>query len=71
MLNALLFLQLEIEALKLFNATISNFGLIIREVPNMISLGSYIQQWRLVVWDTYFFHKFKLKDGIQRKKSWE
>jgi hypothetical protein len=36
-------MQLEIEALKLFNATISNFNLIIKEVLDMIAFMSYIQ----------------------------
>jgi dolichol kinase len=37
-----LFLQLEIEVLKLFDATISNFWLFVKEVRDMISLSSYI-----------------------------
>ncbi len=69
---SLLFLQLEIEVLKPFNATILDyFLLVVKEVPNMISLSSYIQQWRLVVWDTFFFQEFKPKDGIRRSKYWE
>jgi hypothetical protein len=65
-----LFLQLEIEVLKLFDATISNFSLVVRKVLDMISLSSYIQQWRLVVWEICFFWEFKPKDGIRRIKSW-
>ncbi len=43
LLISLLFLQLEIEVLKFFNATISNFSLVVKKVPYMISLSSYIQ----------------------------
>jgi hypothetical protein len=65
-----LFLQLEIEVLKLFDATISDFSLVVRKVLDMISLSSYIHQWRLVVWEICFFWEFKPKDGIRRIKSW-
>jgi hypothetical protein len=50
-----LFLQLDIEVLKFFDATISNFSLVVRKVLDMISFSSYIQQWRLVVWEIFFF----------------
>ncbi len=43
LLSALLLLQLEIEVFKLFNATISEFSLAMRKVPDMIFLSSYIQ----------------------------
>jgi hypothetical protein len=65
-----LFLQLEIEVLKFFDATISNFSLVVKKVLDMISFSSYIQQWRLVVWEICFFWEFKPKDGIRRSKSW-
>jgi hypothetical protein len=42
-----------------------------REVLNMISLPSYIQQWRLAVWESCFFQEFKPKDGIWKSKYWE
>ncbi len=66
-LIALLFLHLDIEAFKLFDVIISNFGLTVKEVLDMISLSSYIQQWRLVVWETCFFQKFKPKDAVLQK----
>jgi hypothetical protein len=66
-----LILQLEIEAFKLFDVIVSNFSLVVREVPNMISLFSHIELWRLPIWKTCFFQKFKPKDGIQRSKPWE
>jgi hypothetical protein len=64
---ALLFLHLDIEAFKLFDVIISNFGLTMKEVLDMISLFSYIQQWRLAVWETCFFQKFKPKDAVLQK----
>ncbi len=70
-LSALLFLQLEIKLLKLFDATIFDSSLTIKEVSDMIFLSSYIQQLRLVIWDICFFQEFKPKDGIQRRKPWE
>jgi hypothetical protein len=39
---SLLFLQLEIKAFKLFDAIVSNFSLVMKEVLDMISLSSYI-----------------------------
>lgn len=42
-----------------------------KELLNMIYLSSYIQQWRLAIWETCFFQEFKPKDGIRRSKSWE
>ncbi len=55
LLISLLFLQLEIEALKFFAIIVSNFSLAMKEVPNMIPLFSYTQYWRLAIWETYFF----------------
>jgi hypothetical protein len=55
LLISLLFFQLEIEVIKLFDATIFNFLLVVRDVLDTIYLPSFIQQWRLVVWDTCFF----------------
>jgi hypothetical protein len=43
LLIALLFLQLEIKALKLFDAIVSNFSLVVKKILDMISLPSYIQ----------------------------
>jgi hypothetical protein len=71
LLIALLFLQLGIEAFKLFDVIFSDFSLVVKEVLNMISLSSHIQLWRLLLWVTCLFQKFKPKDGIQRSKSWE
>ncbi len=70
-LISLLFLQLEIEVFKLFDAIVSDFSLVVREVSNMISLSSHIQQWRLAVWEICVFREFKPNDGIQKSKSWE
>jgi hypothetical protein len=42
LLVAFLFLQLEIEALKLFDETISDFSLVVRKVLDVISLSTYI-----------------------------
>ncbi len=42
LLISLLFLQLEIEELKLFDATILDFSLVIREVLDIIFFSSYI-----------------------------
>lgn len=67
-LIALLFLQIDIEVFKLFDVIISNFGLTMREVLDMISLSSYIQQWRLVVWETCLFQKFKPKYVVVLQK---
>jgi hypothetical protein len=63
-------LQLEIEVLELFNATISKFSLAMRKVLDMISLFIYIIV-EVGVWETYFLWEFKPKDGIQRNKSWK
>ncbi len=71
LLISLLFLQLEIEELKLFDATILDFSLVIREVLDIIFFSSYIQQWRLAIWETSFFWEFKPKHGIQKNKSLE
>jgi hypothetical protein len=42
-LIAFLFLQLEIEVLKLYYAIISNLSLVMKKVYDMTSLSSYIQ----------------------------
>ncbi len=31
----------------------------------------FLLQWKLIVWETCFFWKFKPKDGIWRSKTWE
>jgi hypothetical protein len=42
LLILLLFLRLEIEALKLFDVTISDFSLVIRKVLDIMFFSSYI-----------------------------
>lgn len=37
----------------------------------MISLTSYIQEWKQSIWDINFFQEFKIRHGIWRNKSWD
>lgn len=37
----------------------------------MISLTSYIQEWKQSIWDINFFQEFKIWHGIWRNKSWD
>ncbi len=56
--------------LKLFNATISDFSLAMREVSHMISLFIYTVMEVGCMGDLYFW-EFEPKDGIRKNKSWE
>jgi hypothetical protein len=65
-----LFLHIEIEVLKFFDATISDFSLVVKKVLDMIPLSSYIQNGGCRYGRFVFFWEFKLKDGIRRIKFW-
>jgi hypothetical protein len=64
-------MQLEVEALKLYDSTISNLELNVRDVPRVVSLAYYIQGWRQSIWVYDLFQEFKTRNGIWRNKSWE
>ncbi len=59
LLIALLFLYLEIEALKLFDAIVSDFFLVVKKVLYTI-IYTIVEGG----WETCFFFEFKPKDGI-------
>jgi hypothetical protein len=52
------------EAFELYDSTVSNLELIIRDVLKVVSLASYIQGWRQSIWEFGFFQKSKTWDGI-------
>ncbi len=64
-------MQLEVEAFKLYDYTISNLELNIKNVLGVVSLASYIHGWRQSIWEFGFFQKFKTRNGIWRSKSLE
>jgi hypothetical protein len=57
-------MQLEVEAFKLYDYTISNLELNIKNVLGVVSLASYIHGWRQSIWEFGFFQKFKTRNGI-------
>jgi hypothetical protein len=62
-------MQLQVEVLKLYDSTVSDLELIVRDVLKVVFLAYYIQGWRQSIWEFGFFQEFKTRDGIQRSKS--
>jgi hypothetical protein len=67
----LLFLQLEIEIIKLLKAIISDFGLIIKKVLDMIYYFHVCNNGNWQYGILVSFLEFKPKDEIFKNKSWE
>ncbi len=65
------FLQLEVEAIKLFDSTIRGLHVTIDQLVNISSFIDYIHKWRLQLWELAFYKKFKIKGGITRGNTWE
>ncbi len=57
-------MQLEVQALKLYDFMVYDLELTIRDVHGVVSLAGYIQGWRQSIWESSFFWKFKTWDGI-------
>jgi hypothetical protein len=55
-------MQLEVEALKLYDSMVSTLELTIRDVPKVVFIAYYIQG------ESGFFQEFKTWDGIRRSK---
>jgi hypothetical protein len=64
-------MQLESKALKLYATIVTNLSLIMLDLPKVVSLASYIQDWQQAFWEIFFFHEFKPRDEVRRSKSWE
>jgi hypothetical protein len=60
-----------VEAIKLFDLTIRDFNVTIDQLVKVPSLLEYIQKWKLELWESAFYRKFKVKGGITRGKMWE
>jgi hypothetical protein len=60
-----------VEAQKPYSTIITNLSIQLLEFEDLPTLSHYIQEWRLSLWETYFFREFKSKDEIQRSKLWE
>jgi hypothetical protein len=43
------------KAFKLYTTTIIDFKLMVKEVHILMTLEEYIRNWRLEVWETFFF----------------
>jgi hypothetical protein len=60
-----------VEVIKLFDSTIRDFNVTIDQLVKVLSLLDYIQKWRLELWESAFYQKFKMKGGITQGKMWE
>ncbi len=58
-----------VEAKKLYNDTVMDLGVSIRESVKVESLEDFISHLKLELWETLFFHEFKLKHGILKCKT--
>ncbi len=48
-------MQLEVQALKLYDFMVYDLELTIRDVHGVVSLAGYIQGWRQSIWESSFF----------------
>jgi hypothetical protein len=64
-------LQLEVEAQNLFSTIVIDLFIRLLQFENLQPLLDYMQEWRLSIWETYFFREFRSKDAIRRSKMWE
>jgi hypothetical protein len=52
------------KTLKLYDVTFFDPSFLIQGIFGLISIVDYIHEWRLVVFETYFFKEVRSKDGI-------
>ncbi len=57
------------EAKKLFNSTITNLGVFIFKIVEVENLEDFISHWKLELWESLFYHEFKLKGGVLKNKT--
>jgi hypothetical protein len=57
------------EAKKLFNNTITNLGVFIFKIVEVENLEDFISHWKLELWESLFYHEFKLKGGVLKNKT--
>jgi hypothetical protein len=60
---------LEVEAKELFNNTVTNLGVSILEIVEVENLEDFISHWKLELWESLFYHEFKLKGGILKSTT--
>jgi hypothetical protein len=59
-----------VKASKLFENMV-DFGVSILEFMEVQNIQHFIKHWRLELWEMVFFHEFKQKGGILKRKTWE
>ncbi len=57
------------EAKKLFNSIITNLGVFIFKIVKVENLEDFISHWKLELWESLFYHEFKLKGGVLKNKT--
>ncbi len=65
------FMQLKVEALKLYAIIVTNLSFHVQDFLEVISLESYILEWWEIIWEICSFREFKPRDNVQKNKSWE
>jgi hypothetical protein len=60
-----------VEAIRLFDSTTRDLNVTIDQSMTVLFLLKYIQKWRLELWESTFYQKFKVKGGITQGKMWE
>jgi len=58
-----------VEAKELFNNTVTNLGVSILEIVEVENLEDFISHWKLELWESLFYHEFKLKGGILKNTT--
>jgi hypothetical protein len=58
-----------VEAKKLFNSIVTNLGVFIFKIVEIENLENFISHWKLELWESSFYHEFKLKGGVLKSKT--